>query len=118
MGEEKKSVCADCFVKQDAKSIIAQKGEIGKCDYCGNENVKVMSVDDIVNALYIEHFNNLKQNMNLPCDKGGEFVNSRVWYSKGIDLDRYPISKRFVDSLTEIPELRTDLLLSLLYTKE
>ncbi|MBQ3922308.1 MAG: hypothetical protein II707_03350, partial [Spirochaetales bacterium] len=47
-----KCVCADCFVNQECKQLISQKGKIGNCSYCCQGNKKVMEIDDFVTEWY------------------------------------------------------------------
>ncbi len=124
MGEEKKSVCADCFVKQDAKSIIAQKGEIGKCDYCGNENVNVMRVCEVAKELAIsfcrreeDNKENARQKGYLEGTRGGKFDSELLW-NVSFDLDRESGREDFIDSLTENKILQNDVKNCLFDNKE
>ena len=124
MDEETKLVCADCFVKQDAKDIVSKDGVIGKCDYCGQENVKVMKVGDIVHKLYMERYEKESDIIRSKSVKGGEsydqggsWVNDQAWgpLSK---IDRKKIGKQYVYSLTQNKELQIDLKSCLFGNKE
>ena len=117
MGEETKLVCADCFVKQDAKDVVTQDGVIGKCDYCGQENVKVMSCSDFVEALYRKHYEKemvlkeqYRKNGVLEMKKGGPFSDNQREWGELSELDNFDNMADYIETLTNKKNLHEDLI--------
>jgi hypothetical protein len=124
MGKETKSVCADCFMKWNAKDVVSQGGVIGKCDYCGRQNVKVMSVCDVAIDLVINfcrqednNKENARQKGYIDGIQGGIFDSGLLW-NEAFDLDRENGREDFIDSLTENKILQNDIKNCLFEEKE
>jgi hypothetical protein len=106
MAHHGKMVCTGCFSEGQLFSFVEENGEVGDCDYCGQTDLVVLEMEDVV--AYVEK--RLRTEYSTADEEGLPWdEEDQQYFPESFDIDEV-FDREFGGAPTDDPELRQDLL--------